>query len=383
MIGPAPTTSATPPPSGATPVSVVASGINWRAVGRFVVIALALAFALYVLTLIPKTVGVFLVAMLIAYGLNPVVRRLQRRMPRAVAIAVIYLVLTLVAAVLLIIIVPRTLEQFQVVLANAPAYIADARNFVDGIQTWLDAHLRHVIATNQIQTIEATSIGQISSSVDRAIGSASAIAVGVANAIVILVFGVILSYFFLANSDAIRDSYYSLFPERAQPQARRFATEVDRIVGGFIVGQAVLCVLTFAITYVGLLIIRSPFALLLAVIAGVLYAVPYIGVVLAALLGFLLGALSSWKTGVLVALIIALASRVSDFLVPKVMGESVGVSPMAIVVAVFAGAELFGFWGLVLAIPAAAVLKVIWILWLHPWLTGKQLTIDDGAIQKT
>ena len=351
--------------------------IDWRAVGRYVLLAAILLFALYVMTLIPRTMEVFVLAILIAYGLSPIVRRLSRRMPRAAAIIVAYTGLTLAAAVMFLIIVPATLEQFQRVFANSPVYIEDARGFIHAAELWLSAHLGPLFATNQISQIESTSMGKLSSTFEGVLGSASAIAVGIANGIVVAIFGFLLSYFLLANSDAIRASFFSLFPERAQKQAQHFAKEVARVVGGFIIGQVILCALAFAMTYVALLIVRSPFALLLAVLAGVCYAIPYIGVVVAAIAGFLLGALTSWKVGLLIVALIVIVSKIVDFLVPKVMGESVGISPIAIIFAVFAGGELFGLWGLILAIPAAALFKVVWTLWLHPWLTGKPVVFEE------
>ncbi|HLN47393.1 MAG TPA: AI-2E family transporter [Magnetospirillaceae bacterium] len=355
------------------------NAVNWRVVGRFAVIAVSLAIVLYVLSLIPKTVEVFVVAILIAYGLNPIVRRLSHRMPRAVAIVVVYAALTLVAAVFFLLIIPATLDQFQVVFANTPAYIDLARGFIDALQLWLKHHFGSLVATNQISQIEATNMGRLSTSLEGALGSISAVLVGIGGALVVLIFGVVLSYFLLANSDAIRNSFQSLFPDRLQPQARYFAREVGRVVGGFIVGQLILVAIAFALTYVALLVIRSPFALLLSVIAGLCYAIPYIGVVVASTAGFLLGALTSWKVGIVVALIIMGASKITDFLVPKIMGDSVGVSPIAIIFAVFAGGELFGLFGLLLAIPAAALFKVIWTLWLHPWLTGRTVVIPTEA----
>jgi predicted PurR-regulated permease PerM len=358
-------------------IATSGSSINWRMIGRYTILTLALAFFLFLLSLIPKTVEVFVVAILIAYGLAPIVRRLQRRMPRAVAIVVVYVALVIVAVVFFVLVIPATYNQFQLVFNNAPAYLESARNFIDAAQAYLKAHLGGLVATNQISQIESTNMGKLSNAIDTAFGSLSLLAVGIGNAIVVVIFGVTLSYFLLTNSDAIRDSFYSLFPDRLQSQARYFSHEVARVVGGFIVGQLTLVAITFALTYVALLVMRSPYALLLAAIAGVCYAIPYIGVVVASVLGFLLGALSGWQVGVIFALIIMLTSKISDFLVPKVMGDSVGVSPIAIIFAVFAGGELFGLWGLLLGIPAAALFKVIWMLWLHPWLTGRPVEIPE------
>jgi len=375
----------TPPAAESTAVSAPsAASVNWRMVGRSLVIAALIALALWVISLIPKTVEVFVIAILIAYGLAPIVRRLSLRMPRALAIAIVYVALALVIAAIFVVIVPAVLDQFQIMFANAPTYVAEAQQYANAAQAWLKAHLGPLVATNQLQAIESSSVDKVSAGIETVLGSLSVIAVGVANAVVIAVFGVILSYFLLANSDAIRDSFYSLFPDRAQKHARVFSKEVGRVVGGFIIGQTILCVIAAALTYFALLAIRTPYALLLAVLSGLCYAIPYIGVVIAAAVGFGLGALTSWKVGLIIAIIIASASKLVDFLVPKVMGDTVGVSPMAIIFAVFAGGEVFGLWGVILAIPAAALFKVIWNLWLHPWLTGKPFVFrESGAAEVT
>jgi predicted PurR-regulated permease PerM len=349
------------------------NAFNWRLAVRVALIAAAVIGTLYLMTLIPKTMAVFIIAILIAYGLAPIVRRLGKRMPRAVAIAVVYVGLIIVAAVLILVIMPAVLEQTQRILDNSPAYVDAFRTFADNAQLWLKAHFGKLIAANQVAQMENASVTRISGAATSMIGAAGSIAVEVANAVFIVVFGVMMSYFLLASVDAIRASFYSLFPDRMQQQARFFAAETGRVVGGFIVGQVTLCSMTFVMTLVGLLIVRAPFALLIAVLSGVMYAIPYFGVVIATVAGFLLGSLESWQTGVLVAIVIMLASKLSDFLVPKVMGDSVGVSPLAILFAVLAGGELFGLWGLILAIPAAALFKVVWTLWLHPWLTGRPM----------
>ena len=373
MIGTQTGQPATPPAAtqASAPPGTVPGAINWRAAGRTAIITALLIFTLYVMTLIPKTIEVFVIATLVAYGLNPIVRSLTRRMPRAWAIIVVYALLIVAALALFLILVPAVLEQSQRIFDNTPVYVENTRTFLAHAEAWLKAHLGPLFATGQISQMETTVVDKLSTGVEGLIGSASVIVVGIANGVVVAIFGVILSYFFLANSAAIRTSFYSFFPQGAQEQARLFSREVGRVVGGFIVGQTSLCAICFILTYVLLVIFKSEYPLLLAALAGVCYAIPYIGVFIAAIAAFLLGSLTSWQLAVEATLIIIVTSKITDFLVPKVMGETVGVSPMAIIVAVFAGGELFGLWGVILAIPAAAVFKVIWMLWLHPWLTGK------------
>ena len=348
--------------------------VPWSTVWRTAIIVACLVALVYFLTLIPKTVEVFIVATLIAYGVNPIVMRLSRRMPRALAIALVYATLVIVIVVALGVIVPDTVNQLQVFFSNGSVYVAAAQHLLTGIQQWVIEKFGSRVLPPQFLDIEGRAATEIAALLNAALAGAGNIALGLANLLIIGITAVVLSYFFLSHSDEIRASFYSLFPERALDKAHVFSREVARAVGGFIFGQLVLCAFCGGVTFVVLLVAQSQYALLLGVLTGVLYAVPYLGIMIAVACGVLLGALQSWTMAIVTVVVIFVVTRVADLvLVPKVMAESVGVSPMAIIFAVFAGGELFGLWGLMLAIPAAAIFKVIWRVWLHEWLTGREL----------
>jgi predicted PurR-regulated permease PerM len=334
------------------------------------------AAALYFLTLIPKTVEVFIVATMIAYGVNPIVRRLVRRMPRPAAIALVYAGLIAATVLVVGIIVPDTVNQLQTFFGNGSTYLAAVQSAISNMQHFVSAKVGEKVLPPQLQDIEGHAATELATLFNAALAGAGTFVVGIANDLIIGITGVVLSYFFLTHSDEIRASFFSLFPERSQEKARIFTREVGHAVGGFIFGQIVLSAFSGIATFLVLLVVGSQYALLLGVLTGLLYAIPYLGIFCALLIGVLLGALQSWPMAILTAATIFVVTRISDLvLVPKVMAESVGVSPMAIIFAVFAGGELFGVWGLVLAIPAAAIFKVAWRVWLHPWLTGRTLEL--------
>ena len=342
-----------------------------RSPWRTAIIIAVLAVLVYFLTWIPKTVEVFIVATLIAYGINPVVRRLVTRMPRPVAIGLVYAALVAGIIVAIVVIIPDTVNQLQVFFSNGGTYVSGAQSMLAGLQQYIDQHFGSRVLPPQFLDIEGRAATEIATLLNAALSGAGNLVLGIANMLIIGITAVVLSYFFLSHSDEIRESFYSLFPERAQGTAHLFSREVSHAVGGFIVAQLALCAFTGIVTFVVLLTMRSDYALLLGVITGVLYAVPYLGIMVALVCGVLLGALQSWPMAIATVAVIFIVTRIADLLlVPKVMAESVGVSPMAIIFAVFAGGELFGLWGLILAIPAAAIFKVAWRVWLHPWLTG-------------
>ena len=354
---------------------MTAKEFPWRSVFHTAVIVVAIGAVIYFLTLIPRTVEVFIVATLIAYGVNPIVLRLKRRMPRAVAIAVVYAALVAVIVVASVIIIPDTVNQLQVFFSNGTTYFAAAQHVLTNVQEWIVAKFGTHVLPPQFLDIEGRAATELATALNAALAGAGQLAIGIANMLIIGITAIVLSYFFLSHNDEIRESYYSLFPERAQEKAHLFSREVARAVGGFIFGQIVLSAFCGATTFLILAIARSQYALLLGVLTGVLYAVPYLGIMIALVCGVLLGAQQSWTMAIVTVVVIFVVTRIADLvLVPKVMAESVGVSPMAIIFAVFAGGELFGLWGLVLAIPAAAIFKVAWRVWLHPWLTGREAT---------
>jgi predicted PurR-regulated permease PerM len=354
-----------------------AAPATWRGWARPVSIIIAVIVIAFLLRRIPMTIELFIVATLIAYGINPIIRALSKRMPRLVAIIIVYalfLVLMLVGAV---IVIPTAVDQLQNLVANSGDYLTAAQGFINKQEVWINKRFGGHVLPPQLQNLQDTALGRLSDLLQVVFSQAGLIAVSLVNAVVIGITAIILSYYFLVNAYLIRDSFLGLFPERAKAKATFFAHEMGRVVGGFVGGQIILSAFCGVFTFFGLELVQSDYAVLLGVLTGLFYAIPYLGVFAAVLVGLLLGLLQSWEVALWTVAIMLVITKFADIvLVPKVMSESVGVSPMAVIFAVFAGGELFGLWGLVLAIPAAAIFKCLWVVWLYPWLTGRSVVSE-------
>jgi predicted PurR-regulated permease PerM len=349
-----------------------------RAFWRPLAILAAVVLALFILRRIPMTIEVFIVATLIAYGINPLIRTLSKRMPRLFVIVLVYSMFLLALLVGAIVVVPTVIDQLQTLFTNSGDYLASAQAFIDRQEIWINKKFGGHMLPPQLRNLEDTAISRLSDLLQAALSGVGTLVVSVINALIIGVTAIILSYYFLVNAPAIRQTFLGLFPARSQAKAQYFAKEVGRVFGGFVGGQIILSTFCAVFTFLVLEAIQSQYAVLLAVLTGVLYAIPYLGVFAAILAGILLGLLQSWETALYTTITIFAVTKFADtVLVPKVMSESVGVSPIAIIFAVFAGGELFGLWGLVLAIPAAALVKCLWVVWLYPWLTGKPVAAES------
>lgn len=320
--------------------------------------------AIFVAMRIPHTIAIFLLAALIAFGAAPLTYRLERRMPRALAISLVYALLLLGITVVIILVVPAAISQAQTLLGLMPAQIDRVQLLLDqvsaqlqgrfgrpfgiGLQNGRDLLSAHLNA--HIETATATAFSWLGSWLVNAVTS-----------FFIFISALVLSAFFLSRSEAVAEGFQMLFPANRRHLADEFENEVARVFGGFVAGQFALCVLAGTFVWSALTLMHVQFAVLIGVVTAVGYAVPFFGMAVVQVFAALLALPMGFSTVLWVTAIIFIIARVIDNLIaPKVMSESVGVSPIVVMFAVFAGGELFGLTGLVLGIPAAALMKSLW-----------------------
>jgi predicted PurR-regulated permease PerM len=245
-------------------------------------------------------------------------------------------------------------------------------------QAALRAHLPE--ANIPARPIDVTQLGgqRLADLLTLTVTSLGAIAINFVTALFIGFSALILSFFFLLNHREIADGFAGLFPRSKQQAARRLSTEAVGVFGGYIAGQIIVSGITGAVIAALTAMLGFRFALLAGIISAIGYAVPIIGMLIAQLFALALAAPQGVFMLVYVQVVMFVVARISDnVLVPKIMGGSVGVSPITVMFAVFAGGELFGLPGLILGIPAAAIAKLFWRYFLGPWLHGQIEAVDE------
>jgi predicted PurR-regulated permease PerM len=327
---------------------------------------------------IPRTIAIFLIAAFIAFGASPLVMRLEVRMPRPAAIAIVYLVLMGALTVLALFIIPISYAQIVVLVGHTGEYVNAAQ---DGVAQ-LEAFVRSRVGNR----VELPTYGQVQAEVGDRVGalfsltlaSLGTILVGFLNAFLVGASALILSVFFLARGREVRRGVLALVPASRRPKTNALLVEVSSIFGHFVAGQLALCAIVGAAVWIVLAPAHFGFALLIAVICAIGYAVPFFGMIVAQVIAAALAIPQGTTMVVYVTVAIFIVARIADsILVPKIMGSAVGVSPIGVMFAVFAGGELFGIWGLILAIPAAALVRVLFTYFVLPWIVRMQVA-DAG-----
>ena len=322
----------------------ISTGTILKVVG--IVLAIGLAWVLQDILLYTFT------AILIAGVIYPFAKWAeQHRIPKGLAVAVIYIVIIGLLITAISFLVPALLDQTRLAagaFGNTLGWLQDATSVLR------DAANRMGILTGTTPTIS----GVASQAQDVAIGflgTLNNVAGGLAGVLVVIA----LSFYIIIEDEAARKAFRSLVPLQYQEFASRLVWQVIEKLGAWMRGQLALSA-TISITYfIAFTALRLPYPLLLALIAGMFEFVPYIGPIIAgAIAVFIAFTVSPWMA-LFVAIIVVIAQQIqNNILAPLVMRRAVGLNPVVSILAFLVGAKLFGVVGAIFAIPVATACSV-------------------------
>ncbi|MDG3010893.1 AI-2E family transporter [Rhodococcus sp. D2-41] len=289
-------------------------------------------------------------ALVLATGLEPVVGWLVRRgLPRWAAVAVVIVVVLLLVAGFLAAVITPLVEQGGQFVAHAPEHLRGLQQRYPAIHR-LDQHFH----------LQQRLTQQLSSDGSKIIGGAFGAGKVVFGAVTGLVIVLVLSGYFLADFPRIRAGIYRLAPDSRRPRAVLLGDEIFRKVGGYVLGNLVISVITALCTFVWLQIFGVPYPLLLAVLVAVLDLIPVVGSTIAGVIVALVALTVSLPVAIgTVAFFVALRLIEDYALVPKIIGRTVEVPAMVTVVAVLLGGAALGIIGALLSIPVAAAVLLL------------------------
>jgi predicted PurR-regulated permease PerM len=278
-------------------------------------------------------------AFTLAAALRPSVDALhRRRIPRGVGVLLHYAAFAAIVGLLLWAVVPRAVDQVQAALGDA----RDETGFKGEVLGWVDRRLERLPRVEDLYdpALELTVLG-------------FEIAVGI-----FFVFAC-AAYWILERDDAVR-LVTSVLPRSRRKIVRETWDLIDLKLGAYVRGQALLILLVATVLSICFWVIGLPFWLLIAAFAGVVEIVPVIGPLTAGALAVGVGFTESVGVGIAAGLVVLVVRLLEDYLViPHVLGDAVGLSPLLVIVSVAASAILFGELAVLLAIPLAAVLGTL------------------------
>jgi predicted PurR-regulated permease PerM len=305
----------------------------------------------------------FVAGMVLAYFLDPVADWLERHGLSRLAATIVILFAFVVSFVLaLMVIVPILATQFAGFAANLPAYLATLQALITEFDPgWLE----RTIGVNAQSLREALS-GLISQGAGFLTGLFQSLwtsGLAIINIGGLLVVTPVVAFYMLLDWDRMIAKVDSWVPRDHVGTVRRLARDINTATAGFLRGQGTLCIILGVLYAVGLTIVGLNFGLLIGLFAGLISFIPYIGSLVGLVLSVGVAFVQFWPDWTMVAAVAAIffAGQFveGNILQPKLVGKSVGLHPVWLMFALFAFGSLFGFVGLLLAVPASAAVAVL------------------------
>lgn len=326
----------------------------------FVIVLSVIIFTL--LYLLAPILTPFLIGTLLAYLVNPIVNLLMRlHLPRILAVIIVFLILFLLIFLSILLVVPLIQTQVEHLMEAIPDILTWVQ---DTAMPLLKEHL------NNNQLINVTSIKeQLSQNWVKAGGMAGWVVATIFHSgfkllhwlfDILLIF--VVTFYLLYDWEKVVNGLHQLLPRKYEPTVVKLVKECNDVLGAFFRGQ-LLVMLTLGIFYsIGLSLIGLKVGIVIGILVGLLSIIPYLGIVVGIIaasiaafvqFGTIMGVVPVW-------IVFAIGQTLDGMLItPKLVGNRIGLHPVAVIFAVLAGGVLFGFFGVLLALPVASIIMVL------------------------
>ncbi|XEC97689.1 AI-2E family transporter [Paenibacillus tarimensis] len=295
----------------------------------------------------------FIIAMIISYVLNPIVNLLaDRKVPRSIAVLLIYAVFCGAITVVLMNVIPMVIEQMEQLNKHAPEFTMQAEKLMKNLNnSFLPDSVRTGI-THSLQELEK----RLSEAVFSFLNNIGAML----NALFIAFIIPFLAFYILKDFEVFERTVITYVPRSHRKSTVRLFKDIDEALGSYIRGQFLVCLIVGLLAYIGYWLIGLPYALLMAGLVAVFNIIPYLGPFFGAAPALLVASTISVKMMLLVVMVNTVCQMLEGNVIsPQVVGRTLHMHPLSIIFALLVGGELAGIIGMILAVPIFAAMKVV------------------------
>ncbi len=329
----------------------------------------------YILMLIAAAVFVYLIrglfvtillAVVLVYLIHPLVKAMEARgASRVAAIFIAYLGVLIIAAAFLMYGIPRLVTQLHMLVEMLPYYTAQVEDVVRDIQTTyykteLPEAMRQAIES-QIYSFEAMLQNWLRQAVE--------VLLSLVGCTFDVILAPILSFYILKDLERIKAKAEKWAPRHYFPDLWALAGEINKLLNGFIRGHLLLVLVVGLMTGTAMALLGVQYAAMLGIVSGAAELIPYFGPLIGSIPAVAIALLhSKWMAVKVILAILLIQQLEGNIIAPKILGESVGLHPLAIILVLLVGAELYGILGMLFAVPFAAIVRIL-VVFIYERLT--------------
>ena len=315
--------------------------ISTSAILRVVLILLGLFFLFFIRDII---LIIFVSIVIASAASGPVNWLSKKRVPRILGVIFVYLLLFLLIALMIFLVFPPLSDQIKQLAGNFPRIVDNFTNSFSNF--WQNYHFEA-----NFQNILNEFGNRLSGAASSFFSTIVGIFGGLFSAAAIL----IISFYLTLQEKGIKKFFLSITPSDHQQYISDLIERIEIKIGGWLRGQLLIMLVVGILTYIGLVILGVKYALILALIIGILEIVPFLGPILAAIPAVIISFSQSPLLALLVIILYIIVQQLENYVIyPQIMKKTVGLSPLVIIIVMMIGAKLAGILGIILAVPVTA-----------------------------
>ncbi len=299
----------------------------------------------------------FMLAFILAYFVNPLIQRLvDNDMPRMGALIFVVGVLMALSGFIVVTVLPAVINELDILTAKLPTYVEQVEKMI----RQFNQRYQKIDIPPTINLILERLITRIKEFLLQFIERTSEVILNLLSRIFSLVMAPVLAFYILKDWEELKDYFWSLLPCIYHDEVDDLLIRINEGVFAFLRGQLIVSILVGIFSTVGLIWFNVKFSLLIGILAGILNMIPYFGPIIGALPAVIVASFTSLNLMFKVTILFFIIQQIEGNIIsPKIMGEKVGLHPILIIFSLLAGGELLGIVGMIIAIPAATIIKEV------------------------
>ncbi len=301
-------------------------------------------------------ITIFATATLLSFILDYPVRFIEKRgIKRAIAILIVLLTGILLLSIIGVTVIPILVDQLNGLLDRLPSWVASGSEQAQVFETWADQHNFPV----SISSVVANSLGRISSQLQQFGGQILGSLLSVVGSIVDLLLTIVLTFYLLLHGSELWRDLFQIFPDGTRSKIRE---SLKQTFNNYFVGQLTVASVMGSAMIVAFFIVQVPFGFLFGLVIGTMALFPFGAGLSISVVSFLIALKSIWLGLKVLAIAFVIEQIVESVIAPRLLGEFTGLNPALILISLLIGAQLGGFLGLILAVPATSFIKSLFVI---------------------
>jgi len=326
-------------------------------------ISIGLVILFYVLSKLKWLFIYFSLALMLAYFFDPLYKfLLNKKAPKVLAIIIVFGIIIALLILTIFFLIPSLINQLNILYREIPNFVENYQNLILSIKP----QLSKFIDPADVEILLKENLSELQKSV---LGFSQTIIIYLSNIVSSITFGIVIIplilFYLMRDMFVFKENLYIFVLKKNKKEFKEVLEEIDNIVSGFIRGRIIVCFVVGTLIGIGLYFLNLKFALIIGIVSGVFNFIPYLGPIVGVMLALIFALGNPWWTLVMIVVLFVLVNQLEAiYLNPNILGKGLGLHPLTVILSMLICGQLLGILGVLVAVPLAAILKVLFFRYL-------------------